>query len=194
MKNRKSIFSKLLRRKDDDIEGKKGIVFSLEILLIIGLVGGLFVFILSNLNDGNSRIKVQNATSALIDMTKETQNLFKSQGDFTGISPAVLLNNGVVPEDMVSGMTILSQWNSVVAVAPNTEIGANDTFSMTYPGISSDECSQMVTKASNSFYKIDVAGTLVKDLTASADLNVPSLGTQCATGTTVSIVFYAARY
>lgn len=188
----KNINLNLFAKKN--LKEKKGVVFSLEMLLIIGLIGGLFVFILSNLSEGNSRIKVQNATSALMDMTKETQNLFKAQGDFTGITPAALLNNGVVPSDMDNGATILSQWNSVVAVAPNTVVGANDTFSLTYPGVTSEDCSEFVTKSEKSFYQIDVAGTLVKDLTAGSALNVATLGTQCASGTTVNIQFFAARY
>lgn len=178
------------------LQQKKGAVLSLEMLMWAAIVGAVVVGIVSYLNSTSKDMKVQDAANSLMQMTKDTQRLFKSQGDFTGAAPAVLMQNGAVPAEMDTGANIISQWNGVIAVAPNTEASANDSFTFTYPNVTGEECSDFVSLSEGAFYRIAVAGTNVKDMAAgpAVPLNVATLGAQCSTGTSVSITFTAARY
>lgn len=177
------------------LKSEAGIAISFEMLLVVAVIGVLLYIVASNIFLSKGKIAVAQASTALTEITSETQTLFKRQGTFAGISPAVLINNKIIPQDMVSGTNILNQWNQTVAVAPATVITANDAFTLTYPGVDKEACSALIQSSEASFYQIAVNGVLVKNSVASEILNPITLGAQCSAGagSTALIVFSAGR-
>lgn len=171
------------------LKSKQGIAFSLEMLLVIGVVAVVLYLVVSNMAAGGKKLDVSTASTQITQMAQDTKKLFRKQGTYTGITAEVLINNRVVPDDMIVGTNIIDKWNGTLAIATPT----TDTFSLTLPLVPKEVCSDFVTSVQGTFQAINVAGKAVKTLTD--PVSPVTLGTQCAAGTlsTVSIVLTAGR-
>jgi type II secretory pathway pseudopilin PulG len=177
--------------ENQGLDSKKGIAFSLEMLLVVGMLSVLLYLIVGNMVSGGKKLDVSTATVNMNKLTADTKALFRKQGDFAGITSAVLVQNHIVPEDMVAGTGISDMWNNSITTAPVTATNANDSFSFTLPTVPKEVCSTFVTAVQGSYYRISVAGTDVK--TPSKPLSAVTLGTQCDSAASVPVVLYAGR-
>lgn len=177
--------------------GKRQGGFSLiELAIVIAIVAILLFLVYSRLS------KVQNAriandeASNFTQMMTDVRTRFSTQGTFAGVTPKVLIDNGIVPQAMIKGATISTSWNTTVGVAPATFVAADDAVAMTYT-VPREQCSDFVTASSPSAAKITVGATVVKNVPATpqVDLTIAALGTACdaSTGGTVAIELEQGR-
>lgn len=179
--------------------GKRQKGFSLlEILIVAGLLAAGLAALFFMLNRYNVRAAANNEAEVLNTMAAETRTQFRSQGNYTGVTPAVLIANGIVPTTHVNGTAIETGWATTVAVAPanlNGTMGDSVSFTYTLPR---ESCSRFVQASEGAFSRVIVGGVHVKDIpTGARNLNVATLGTQCnaaaAAGGNVTVVFTLGR-
>lgn len=155
----------------------------LEILVVAALVAAGLAALFALVNIYNQRQTTNAEASALNTIAAETRATFRSQGNFTGITPAVLIANGLVPATMVNGTNIETGWNTNVTVVPanlNGTMGDAVTFTYTLPRAA---CSRFVQAAEGAFPRVTIGGVAVKDVPAGANaLNVVTMGAQCNAG------------
>lgn len=153
-------------------------LIELAIVLAIAAIIGILIFMrmtkVQNANIAN------NESSNLAMMVSDARTKFSNQGDYAGVSAAVLINNGLVPQTMVSGATIKTGWGTGVTVAPSNLNGtANDGIKFTYT-VPKKNCSDFVTGAAAAVSKITIGTTVVKNAPAgSSTLDMTALGTAC---------------
>jgi len=174
--------------------GSRGFTL-IELLIALAIGAGLLFAVFVVVGKVQSKALTKEAAENLNLMVADTRAKFKSQGNFTGVSPQVLINNRIPPQQMISGTNIVSPWNTNIAVAPVTINNPNDAVRFTYTGVPSEDCSNFVQAAEGSFGRVTVAGTVVKNLYANpvVPLNIATLGTQCASAQTVTINFDQMR-
>jgi len=184
---------KLLPRQKEN-RGQRGFTL-IEMLIALAIGAGLLFGVFVLVGKVQSKALAKDAAESLNMMVADTRAKFKSQGNFTGVSPQVLINNRIPPQQMVSGANIVSQWNTNIGVSPVTINNTDDAVRFTYTGVPSEDCSNFVQAAEGTFGRVTVAGVVVKNLYASpaAPLNVATLGTQCASAPTVTIDFDQMR-
>jgi len=124
----------------------------------------------------------QNEAQTLVGMVAETRGLYSAQGNFTGVTPTVLIGARLVPESMsVDANTLNSSWNEEVLVQP---VGPGDReLQITYEAVPVDVCTRFVQRSEAAFRLIDVNGTIVKNTPAGIDeLDATALAEGCAGG------------
>jgi prepilin-type N-terminal cleavage/methylation domain-containing protein len=158
--------------------------FSLIEMAIVIAIAAILLFLvymrLSKVQD--SRIANDEASNFSSMMT-DIRTRFGAQGDFAGVTTAVLVGNGLVPSNMVKGaagaQAIVTGWNTVVTVAPATLQYANDAVALTYQ-VPRKQCSDFTTAAAQAAARVTVGGTIVKNAAAGLDkVNLVQLGTSC---------------
>lgn len=173
--------------------------FSLiEILIVAALIAAGLAAVLFLVNRYNTKQVTNDEAAALNQMAAEVRTKFRSQGNFNGITPAVLINNGIVDPRKINGTNIETGWNTNVTVAPANLNGVNgDAMSFTYT-LPRESCPDFVQAAEGTFPRVVVGGTTVKNVPAggtAARLDVVALGTACnpGAGGNVSVVFTLGR-
>lgn len=176
---------------------KKSRGFSLlEILIVAALVAAGLAGLFFLVQRYNTKQTTNNEAQNLNQIAAEVRTKFRSQGNYTGITPAVLIQNGIVPPTMVNNTNIETGWNTNVAVAAANLNGTNgDSVSFTYT-LPRESCADFVQAAEGSFPRISVGGVNVKDVPGGArTLNIVTLGAQCNAGAggNTAVVFTLGR-
>lgn len=168
----------------------------LEILIVAALVAAGLAGLFFLVNRYNTKQVTNDEASSLNSIAAEVRTKFRSQGNYNGITPQVLINNGIVPPTKINGANIETGWNTNVAIAAaNLNGTAGDSVSFTYT-IPRESCADFVQAAEGSFPRISVGGTNVKDVPGGQrTLNIATLGTQCDAGAggNVAAVFTLGR-
>lgn len=176
---------------------KAGIAMNMDFLLFLGALFLLIFFVVSFNKTVKSKLFGSSAATEAMQLTENTQDLYRGKNVFTGLTSSVLINNNAVPKDMVAGSNILNQWNDLVNVSTATRFTSNDLAVFQYKNVSTDDCSKFVKGSEADFLKIVVGSTNVKDMTANPPkpLDPASLGTSCHAGgkPTVDVTYTFGR-
>lgn len=166
---------------------KQGGYSLLEITMVAGIIIIFSVAAIVGYRLASDSANMNKAVNNLNSLTAGVRNMFATQGDYTGLTNAVILTSNGIPEDMrVTGNTtqIKSPWfNDGITVAPANVGGtANDGFTMTFKNVPARACQDLVTKVFRS-YTVKVGSTTVT--------TVPQASTAC--GTSAQNVAFATR-
>lgn len=167
----------------------------IEVLIVLAIAAAVLFAVFAAVSKVQAKQITKEAAEGLNLMVADTRAKFKSQGNFTGISPKVLIDNRIPPSNMIQGNNIVSPWNTNIGVAAATLQNTNDAVAFTYTGIGEEDCSNFVTAAEGSFARVTVNGTAVKDVPGNVhQVNVATLGTACSNGgANNTIVFVQGR-
>ena len=140
-----------------------GVLATIAILIAITVVGLKKLTSSSNLG---SAVQEAGLISSAIKST------YKVQGDFNGLTNAVILKSNVINDNMrvKSEPTLVrSPWlKNGATVAPTTIDSADDAFTITYHQVPEFDCTDFSTKLINSFEKVDVNGTVITGVSDAA--------------------------
>ena len=165
------------------------IEFGIVVALIAIAVVGIYSFYQARKNSSG----VSETAQELVMIGARAQKLYSDQPSFTGVTAAVLINNGIVPANMVSGTTIRTKWNTTVAVGAGTLNTAGDALSLTVP-VQPKSCSDFVQEAAAGSAKVTVGGQVVKDIVSGVDnLVIGTLGTACSGNGNVNVALLIGR-
>lgn len=174
---------------------KQGGFSLIELAIVIAIVAILLFLVYQRLSKvQNSRIAGDEASN-YTQIATDVRTRFGSQGDFAGITPKILIDNGIVPQAMIKGATISTSWNTTVAVAPAQFTVANDAFAMTYT-VPREQCSDFVTATAPAAARVTVGAEVVKNVPGSVNqINMATLGTACdaSAGGTVAVKLEQGR-
>lgn len=168
----------------------------IELVIVLAIAAvilfGVFILVSRAQTSRVANDEVQNFNMMIADVRTK----FGPQGSFVGITPAVLIDLGIVPKHMINAATIRTGWSTTVAVAPtnlNGTVGDAVRFSYTVPRAS---CGDFATGASGAAGRVTVDGVVVKDVPAALNnVNVAALAGACDSdiGGTVDILLDQGR-
>ena len=169
---------------------------SIEYVIVIALVALALAGIIYYFTKGRNESLVNSESSALTSMIGAAQKLYNGNANgYNGITAAILIQNGAVPDSEVNGTSIVSGFGTPVTVAAATLYNTDDAVEFSY-NVPPANCSAFVQSMQSNAAKIEVAGTAVKDVTAgTTSVDPTTLGTDCSGtgGAQVPINFYATR-
>lgn len=173
--------------------GQQQIIAGVLALVLIGI--GLYFAVTHFLGAKDTQAS-QGATSDLVTMIGNVQKTYQNvSAGYTGVTAAVLINNGDVPSELVSGTNILSPFGATpITIASATLYTAGDAISFTVQ-VPPANCSDFANTMSTNVAKMTVGGTTIVDSTAGTQLTPDTLGTACAAGAgaQVPVVLIASR-
>lgn len=144
----------------------------------------------------NERSAVKDEIQNYTTLANDTRTKFRNQGSYTGITPAVLIQLGVVPPEMVRGTNIVTTWETNLNVAPTNLNGtAGDAVRFTYT-LPRKSCSDFIDGVARNAARITIGSTVVKDVPNGVNtVNQASVATACNSqaGGNVSILLDQGR-
>lgn len=151
-------------------KGKKG--FSLmEIVLVLTIIGAATMVVISAFNNSGSSQDAQAETQNVSSLSASIKHMFKTQGNYKGLSNTVILTDVSFPEQMrePTGNLIKSAWYSdgYDVQSENVDGTADDGYSIVMKGVPQGACTAIVSATYRHFVEV-LAGSTTIDGVASA--------------------------
>ncbi len=106
--------------------------------------------------------KLSDAQQSLTAMSIQVRGHFNGVRDYTGISNALAIKAGLVPQRILRGDSIQTPWGGAITLAP----GANATFTISMAALSDRVCTAMATYQPDLWQSISINGTAITAATA----------------------------
>jgi type II secretory pathway pseudopilin PulG len=159
-----------------------------EIIMVVALISIITVGALNYFNSASESSRVQEGVSNLTSISSVIRNQFATQGDYDGLTEEMLSRSSNLPSTLKSTTAnhLRHPWGSqatAVTIAPST---GNGSFVLTYVGIPSGACVDLVSKTFKNFETIDIGTTAI-----TPDMSGPaaSISTACSASDPVTIAF-----
>jgi prepilin-type N-terminal cleavage/methylation domain-containing protein len=171
------------------ISRKKQAGFTLvELVVVLAIIVGAIGAIIARQMSASQSSRVQSEAGNLQAIVGKINSTFAGRSSYAGATTSFLLAQGAFPTSMVNGTSVVNGWNGSVTVAPGT---GNTTVDITYAGVPSAACLELVSNTSRSYRTVTVGSTVVKSATQTeADLSATQ--TACSAAATASITFNTA--
>lgn len=159
-----------------------------EIIMVVALISIITVGALNYFNSASESSRVQEGVSNLTSISSVIRNQFATQGDYNGLTEEMLSRSSNLPSTLKSTTPnhLRHPWGSGaddVDISPST---GNGSFEITYEGIPSGACVDLVSKTFKNFESIDVGGTVV---TPSSTAPAADINTGCSSSDPVILKF-----
>ena len=162
------------------------ILWSVGILAVIGFIVGLSVTFFNSIDQTQAGIN-------LSQLKTNVAQLYRQQGNYTGVNVQSIIDNGLAPDDLKAGTALVHEWNGSINISPTSLADTNDAVIFEYQSVpGEDVCSKFVASQADNFYRIDVGGTPIQNLPAGTAYNVGTLGSACSGTGMKTIRFYAS--
>lgn len=144
----------------------------IEIIMVVALIAIITIGALTYYNSASESSKVQEAVGGLTGLSAVVRNQFQSQGDYQGLTEALLFRSTNVPVNMKSTVNTdqlrhpWSQTAASVLIAPSGSPFA--TFDITFAELPRGACVEITSKVYKSFESMTVNGTTVTPTTGAA--------------------------
>lgn len=157
----------------------------LEIMIGLGIVAIIAIVAVGAATSARGSAQVSAESQNLQLITTKVKSTFAARQNFSGISNAMLIAQRGFPSQMVSGTNVLHSWDGAVTVAPGA---GNTSVNVTYAGVPTAACIELVNATARSFNTVTVGSTVVK--TATQDNNdVAATTTACGAASAVNIIW-----
>jgi prepilin-type N-terminal cleavage/methylation domain-containing protein len=175
--------------------------FSLmEIAIAIVVVSVLMFGVFYLVSVTNARSVTKEEIEHLQSMAADVRTKFRQQGSYADVTPEVMIDLGIVPPAKLNAdpRAITTGWSTTVDVAVSQLLQQNDAIAFIYDGVPRTSCADFVDGGAGTASRVDVDGTIVKDVTQGAEsafLNTVELASACqaTAGDNVSITFTYGR-
>lgn len=159
----------------------------IELIVVIVIIVAAAAAIISRQRSTAQTSQVQSEQSNLQSIVSKVNSSFSARPSYSGVSTSFLLAQGAFPTQMVNGSSVVNVWGGAVTVAAGT---GNTSFDITYAGVPSSACIELVSNVSRFYSEITVGSTKVKNGAALADLATTQ--TACTAADPVSLTFNAS--
>lgn len=158
----------------------------IELAVVIAIIVAAAAGIIARRNSTDQTAKVQAESGNMTALIGKVNSTFAGRSNYSGLSTALMLAQGGFPTSMVIGTTANNIWQGSVSV--DSSATPFSSFNITYGGVPSSACIELVSNVERGFLLVTVGSTVVKvDAFTPADLSLTK--TACGSGTLNTIVF-----
>lgn len=168
--------------------------FTLVEIAIVVAVGALLLVGISQAPRIIAMNKANADIAELPQIVTGIQKIYANQSTYNGASMATVIGLNGLPQDRVVAGTPPSasnRWGGAITLAAASQLTADDSIDLTYSGVPSLECTNIIPSVENRFRSVTVAGTAVKP--AGGTLNLNDVASSCASSDSVTIVYRFAK-
>lgn len=128
-----------------------------------------------------SNTKLIEMEQAITMVRMQTQQMFASSQDYTGLDNALAIKSGLAPKKMVKNSDIYNSWGGKITLGVGDDTG---TFTVTVDQIPHEECTKLAPYQLDSWWKVDVNGTEI-----TKETGVASAAGNCNKGNENTIIY-----
>lgn len=162
---------------------QKGISL-IEIMIGLGILSVVALGVYSVYGTVKTSSENQAELKNIQSITAKVRSMFAGRNNYTGLSESMVRNANGIPTAMVSGTNIYHSWNTDASVTIAPVVANPTTFTITYPGVPTANCIELVNTLQSSMQAISVGGTAVGTTVGTNDAN-----TLCSVTDAPNIVF-----
>jgi prepilin-type N-terminal cleavage/methylation domain-containing protein len=179
-----------MKMYQSQLNNEKGFTL-IEVAIVVAIIATL----LAGLKIVPSILASNRANGEISQMPKITSSLqahYFNKPNYVGLANSIVNSFEIVPDSMnQGGSTISNRWAGTLTFAPTTTTTANDSFSMVYTQVPSNECKKIVMGVAENFLKVSVGSTVVKAVGGSVD--DATLATACDSASQNSITYVGSK-
>jgi type II secretory pathway pseudopilin PulG len=126
-----------------------------EILGVLAIIGVLSVGGIAGYSKAMNKFKINKTSDQISMLIANIRTIYSTQGDYKGLNNKMAISYGIVPNDMIktitSGSSTTQSLNNVfggnvdITTSNMYQATSNDTFVITYSGISAEACVALAT-------------------------------------------------
>ncbi len=144
----------------------------IEIIMVVALIAIITIGALTYYNSASESSKVQETVSGLTGITSVVRNQFASQGDYNGLTEALVYRSTSVPNNMKSVVNtdhLRHPWSQTAAAVTVVPAGSPyATFTIRLAELPRGACVEISSKVYKSFEGTSVNGTAITAATGAA--------------------------
>tara|TARA_B100001105_G_scaffold136374_3_gene109251 strand:+ start:8115 stop:8639 length:525 start_codon:yes stop_codon:yes gene_type:complete len=159
-----------------------------ELVVVLAIIIAAITAIISRQMSTSQTSRVQSESGNLQTIVGKVNSTFAGRTSYAGATTAFLLSQGAFPTSMVVGSNVVNGWNGTVTVAPGA---GNTSVDITYGGVPSSACIELVANTSKAYRTVTVGATVVKT-TAQSEADLGATEAACSATTTANVIFNAA--
>lgn len=153
---------KKLRRDGHSEAGFMGLEGQGTLLFYLVMLAGA-ALILYMMFSGGKLAEMEQSLSA---MRMNTQQMFTSSLDYTGLNNDLAIKSGLVPRKLIKGGSVNNGWGGSVTLATGDDTG---TFTITVAAVPQEACTKLATFQLESWLSVEVNSTAIAKDAAVAD-------------------------
>lgn len=119
-------------------------------LLMIGAAAGIIVALI----DGSDLSKAQQSLSRL---NMNIKHVYSMEADYSGLSNASAIQNGIVPEELVKTAGLFNAWGGSITLSANS--GNPNLYDISYANVPQNECTKFAAFQAGTWSQVLVNGT-----------------------------------
>lgn len=162
----------------------------IELAVVLAVIVLAAAGIIARQRSTSQTAQVQAESGNLQAVIGKINSTFAGRSSYNGATTAFLLAQGAFPSSMVNGGSVVNTWNGSVTVAPGT---GNTSVDITYGGVPTAACIELVANSSRSYRTITVGATVVKTA-VQGEADLATTQTACSAASTVSVIFNASQF
>jgi prepilin-type N-terminal cleavage/methylation domain-containing protein len=165
--------------------------FSLtELLIVVAVIAALIAIIIPVSNKVMASNKTNNAVTQATQLSGKIKALYRGGPNYGGLTVAIAMNAGAVPEEMRNGTALVNPWGGAVLLAPtNVGGGTNNAIRVTYQRVPQSACINMASNVSAQFDVVTVNSTVTKAYGTTGSADPAALSTACNNATNNPMIF-----
>lgn len=175
------------RRSQQKGAGIMAVLLGLVIAAIVAAV------VYDQFNDSQRKVRIEAATAEITSIIVQAQKSYGSSNQYGGLTTALAVQSGVVPDRLrVAGTnTAQNKYNGAITLDPATITTANDSASLGYAGVPRSDCQDIVFSVERLNRGILVGAGVAKPDDGQIDVAV--LGASCDAADFVNLTFRFGR-
>ena len=135
-----------------------------EVLAVLSILGVLFTSVMMIVNSIYDKFKSSNIVTQIRDLRKGINNRYAALGIYTGLSSKILIDERLVPAQMVHGQKLLHSYQGEVNFAVGNTGGTGRSYKISFPSLPYKNCVELATinwevEASATLVSIDINKT-----------------------------------
>jgi prepilin-type N-terminal cleavage/methylation domain-containing protein len=129
----------------------------IELLAVLAVAGVIYTVVAPRIKEMfvGSRLSTEETHQDIL--TTQIREFYGTAGSYTGLTSAVALSNNIVPQYMISGTNVISEWGTI---ALGTASG-NTEFTLQYNLVPKAYCAKFAADNLANYDKITVGATVV---------------------------------
>lgn len=157
-----------------------------ETLLTLGAMSAMALAIYAVLGPASASAQVKREQDNLRSLSAAVDKSFGLLGNFSSVSTARVLDDGLAPTRMRSGGDLRTAWGAGVGIHPHAVNAPNDSFLVSYPLAPSEVCAGLASAMARDAYDIRVQG---RSVYAEGRLDPAHAAEQCGASAEASMEF-----
>lgn len=150
----------------------------IEAIIFLSLLSVVLGIVLNKASIAFASNRAAQSTDAAQLIAAGIKSAYQLRNSYAGLNTTAAINNGLVPDYMVSGGTLTNVWGGGVVIEAVTT--PSNGFTIVFRGVPAEDCAKFVNAVSSGFEEVSIKNTKVKTFGSQGGANPARVGAECS--------------